>query len=495
MKSIEEFVFDLFEEKKSEHLFYHDKHHTQEVLTATLHIAHKEGLSEEHILLLKTAALLHDVGYIYSPVEHEEKSCEIAKEILPQYNFTSTQIEHICRMIMATKIPQKPLDHLSQILCDADLSYLGTNSYKEHSEKLFKELKSFHHELTHDKWLHQQIHFLSTHHFFTVTANKEFNQKKNQHLSALKSQLSTSKPENYKLVSVAEDAGLIILGILIYAFGLKSFLVPQRFFDGGVSGVSLLIHEIYHINLAYVVAVVNLPFILLARKIVDSGFALKTALCIVLLSVALLVVPFQQITQDNVLVAVFGGFFLGIGNGLIMRAGSSLDGIEIFALYTRRRTSFTTTEIILLLNFIIFLILAARFNIQTAMYSMLTYFTASKTMDYVVEGIEAYTGVTIISSRSEILKDRLVNELGRGITIYKGERGYLPGNFEVHSDTDIIFTVITRLEIRKLKEVVYETDPAAFVFASVIKEASGGILKKRKVQHEAKKPRDKSHHH
>jgi uncharacterized membrane-anchored protein YitT (DUF2179 family) len=129
------------------------------------------------------------------------------------------------------------------------------------------------------------------------------------------------------------------------------------------------------------------------------------------------------------------------------------------------------------------------------MYSMLTYFTASKTMDYVVEGIEAYTGVTIISGKSELLKDRLVNELGRGITIYKGERGYLPGNFEVHNDTDIIFTVITRLEIRRLKEVVYETDPAAFVFASVIKEASGGILKKRKAQHEAKKTGGKSHHH
>jgi uncharacterized membrane-anchored protein YitT (DUF2179 family)/predicted metal-dependent HD superfamily phosphohydrolase len=496
MKSLEAFVFDLLEEKKSEHLFYHDKEHTQEVLAAALHIAHKEGINEDEMLLLKTAALLHDVGYVFSPAEHEKKSCEIAKEILPQYNFTPPQIERICRMIMATKIPQKPLDYLSQILCDADLSYLGTDSYKEHSEKLFKELRSFNQELTRDKWLHQQIHFLSSHRFFTASAGKEFNQKKKRHLSALKSQLPVrQKTGNYKLMSIAEDAGLIILGILFYSFALNSFLVPNNFFDGGVSGISLLIHEIYHFNLAYVVAVVNLPFIILARNIVDTGFAFKTALCIALLSLSLFFIPFPKITSDNVLVAVFGGFFLGIGNGLIMRAGSSLDGIEIFALYTRRRTSFTTTEIILLLNFIIFLVCAVKFNIQTAMYSMLTYFTASKTMDYVVEGIEAYTGVTIISGKSELLKDRLVNELGRGITIYKGERGYLPGNFEVHNDTDIIFTVITRLEIRRLKEVVYETDPAAFVFASVIKEASGGILKKRKAQHEAKKTGGKSHHH
>jgi HD superfamily phosphodiesterase len=179
MKSLEEFVFDILEEKKSEHLFYHDKEHTQEVLAAALHIAHKEGISEDEILLLKTAALLHDVGYVFTPANHEEKSCEIAKEILPKYNFTPPQIERICRMIMATKIPQKPLDHLSQILCDADLSYFGTNSYKEHSERLFKEFKSFNNELTRDKWLHQQIHFLSSHHFFTASASKEFNQKRN----------------------------------------------------------------------------------------------------------------------------------------------------------------------------------------------------------------------------------------------------------------------------------------------------------------------------
>ena len=118
---------------------------------------------------------------------------------------------------------------------------------------------------------------------------------------------------------------------------------------------------------------------------------------------------------------------------------------------------------------------------EVAMYSMLTYFTATKTIDYVIEGLEAYIGVTIISGKSEIIKDRLVNEMGRGITIYKGERGYLPGKFEMHADCDIIFTVITRLEIRKLKNLVHEIDPRSFVFASAIKEASGGIIKRRHI--------------
>ena len=271
-------------------------------------------------------------------------------------------------------------------------------------------------------------------------------------------------------------------------------MVPNNFFDGGVSGISLLIHKLYHFNLAFVIALANLPFIFLGRVIIDFRFALKTLLCIILFSICLYFVPYPVVTSDSVLVSVFGGFFLGIGNGLIIRAGCSLDGIEILALYTRRRTSFTVTEIILAINFIIFLIAALKFGITSSMYSMLTYFTASKTINYVVEGIEAYTGVTIISGKSDILKSKLVNELGRGITIYKGERGYLPGHFEVHNDTDIIFTVITRLEIRRLKEVVYETDPAAFVFASVIKEASGGILKKRKAHNEAHKPMQKKIH-
>jgi uncharacterized membrane-anchored protein YitT (DUF2179 family) len=132
---------------------------------------------------------------------------------------------------------------------------------------------------------------------------------------------------------------------------------------------------------------------------------------------------------------------------------------------------------------LIFLIAASKFGLETSLYSILTYFTASRTIDYVIEGIEAYTGVTIISGESEMIKHRLVNELGRGITVYKGERGYLPGKFEISNDVDIIFTVVTRLELRKLKNLVYDVDPKAFVFANTIKEASGGVVKQRHGKH------------
>jgi uncharacterized membrane-anchored protein YitT (DUF2179 family) len=242
-----------------------------------------------------------------------------------------------------------------------------------------------------------------------------------------------------------------------------------------------LIHEVYHFNLAYVILLANVPFVIMSAYAINKGFAIKTFFCIALLALCLLYPGFPMVTSDKLLVSIFGGFFLGLGIGLTMRAGCAVDGIEVLALYTLRRSSFTISEIILGINIIIFSLAAFKFGLDKALYSMLTYFTASKTIDYVIEGIQAYTGVTIISGKSEEVKHRLVNELGRGITIYKGERGYLPGKFDVHDDCDIIFTIITRLELRKLKNMVTEVDPNAFVFANTIKETSGGIMKRRHV--------------
>jgi uncharacterized membrane-anchored protein YitT (DUF2179 family) len=230
-----------------------------------------------------------------------------------------------------------------------------------------------------------------------------------------------------------------------------------------------------------VIIILNIPLIIAGYFSISPIFAIRTFVCVILLGICLLWFPYPIITSDKTLISSFGGFFLGLGIGLTMRAGCALDGIEVLALYTWKRTSFTISEIILALNIFIFGIAAFKFGIETALYSILTYFTASKTIDFVVEGIEEYTGVTIISGHSEVIKHRLVNELGRGITIYKGERGFLPGNFEVSSDVDIIFTVVSRLELRKLKNLVYEVDQKAFVFANTIKEASGGIIKRRHV--------------
>ncbi|MGX5690089.1 YitT family protein [Arcticibacter tournemirensis] len=275
------------------------------------------------------------------------------------------------------------------------------------------------------------------------------------------------------------DIVYTIAGILFCGFALKSFLVPNQFFDGGVTGVSLLLHEIYHFNIAYVIVIVNLPFILMGAYQVNKTFALKTLAAVIGLGICLLVVPFPQVTTDKLLVSIFGGVFMGIGVGLAMRGGSALDGIEVLALYTGKHISFTISEIILGINIVIFLIAAFHLGLPTALYSILTYYTASRTINFVVEGLEEYTGVTIISGQSEEIKERLVMELGRGITVYKGERGFLKESFDISNPVDIVFTVVTRLEVSRLRNMVHEIDNKAFVFTSSIKEAAGGVLKRR----------------
>lgn len=475
------FLLSKLENELPPDLNYHNIHHTRDVITAAEELAGMENISGDDLVLLKTAALFHDSGYLNVYEGHEDASCQLAKSFLPDFDYSAENIREVCQMIKATQMPQTPLDKRAEILCDADLYYLGTNDYGENAENLFLEMQQWGIIKHRTDWTERQIKFLEDHHYFTGSAIDRLSAGQHQNLISLKNALQTAHSVTGHKKFYISDLILILTGVVTAAFALKGFLVPNNFFDGGITGISLLIHEIYHFNLAYVIVLANLPFVVMGLFTINQHFAWKTLLCIVMLGLCLLYLPYPVITSDKLLVSIFGGFFLGTGIGLTMRAGCAVDGIEVLALYTWRRTSFTISEIILALNVLIFSIAAFRFGIQVALYSMLTYFTATKTIDYVVEGIEAYTGVTIISGKSELVKQRLVNELGRGITIYKGERGFLPGKFHVHSEVDIIFTVITRLELRKLKNLVTEIDPQAFVFAHTIKEASGGIMKRRHI--------------
>ena len=475
------FLLNKLENELPDGLFYHNIQHTRDVLSAVEELAGMEYISGDDLLILQTAALFHDAGFLSVYDGHEEASCVLAGSLLPDFDYTPENIREICQLIKATKIPQQPLDKKAEVLCDADLYYLGTKEYNENAENLFLEMQKAGVLKNRTEWTERQIKFLEQHKYFTQAAIDRLSAGQQQNLVSLRTVLKSTHSVTGRKKFYLSDGILILIGVITAAFALKGFLVPNNFFDGGVTGIALLIHEIYHFNLAYVIVLVNLPFIIMGLYTINQHFAWKTLFCIILLAICLLYVPYPVITSDKLLVSIFGGFFLGVGIGLTMRAGCAVDGIEVLALYTWRRTSFTISEIILALNVLIFSIAAFRFGIQTALYSMLTYFTATKTIDYVVEGIEAYTGVTIISGKSEMVKNRLVNELGRGITIYKGERGFLPGKFHVHTEADIIFTVITRLELRKLKNLVTEIDPQAFVFAHTIKEASGGIMKRRHI--------------
>ena len=477
------FLMHKLENELPKNLYYHNASHTKDVLEYAQLLAEAENISEPEFTLIKTAALYHDAGYLETNKGHEEISCRIAEESLPEFGYSKKEIAQICELIMATKMPQSPPNRLAEILCDADLYYMATDSYINKADKLYKEMHAAGMVKDRNDWRDVESKFLQTHRYFTKSAKNKLSNKVKQneeHLRENEFGYKTVKQRFGRYDWVA-DIFLISIGVTVAAFALKGFLVPNKFFDGGVTGISLLIHEIYHINLAYVIVLANLPFIIMCIYAVNLKYALKTFVCVVLLGICFMLFPDLQITDDKLLVSVFGGFFLGIGVGLTMRAGCAIDGIEVLALYTWRRTSFTITEIILAINIVIFSIAAFKFGIEVALYSILTYFTASKTVDYVVEGLEAYIGVTIISGQSEAVKDKLVNELGRGITIYKGERGYLPGKFDTHEDVDIIFTIVTRLELRKLKNLVHEIDSRAFVFANMIREASGGIIKRRHI--------------
>ena len=274
------------------------------------------------------------------------------------------------------------------------------------------------------------------------------------------------------------DIFLLILGIFAAGFGLKGFLLPSGFIDGGTMGISLLLAGTMKISLPVLLVLINIPFIYLGYKSMGREFAIKTAIGILGLALVTGLVPYPTITADKLLVSVFGGFFLGAGIGLSMRGGGVLDGTEVLAVQLSRPLGISIGDVVMIINIFIFSIAAWLLSIETAMYSILTYFSASKTVDFLIEGIEEYTGVTIISVKSEAIRTAVTETLGRGVTIYKGERGYSGGNFE-NRELNILYTVVTRLEINRLNQEIEKIDPSAFVVMSSIKDTRGGMIRKR----------------
>jgi uncharacterized membrane-anchored protein YitT (DUF2179 family) len=272
---------------------------------------------------------------------------------------------------------------------------------------------------------------------------------------------------------------LIVLGILSAGMGLKGFLLSSQFIDGGVTGISMLLSNVSGLPLSVLILLINLPFIAIGYKQVGKAFAIKSAMAIVGLAISLSVIHFPDVTPDKLLTSVFGGFFIGAGIGLAMRGGAVLDGTEILAVIISKTSPILkVSDVILLLNIVIFSAAALILSVELALYSILTYFAASKTIDFLVHGIEEYTGVTIISNYSEEIRLAIIQNMGRGVTIYNGKRGYGKSGDKI-SNTDIVFTVITRLEIGRLQNEINKIDPNAFVIQHTINDTKGGMIKKR----------------
>lgn len=274
-----------------------------------------------------------------------------------------------------------------------------------------------------------------------------------------------------------KDFILITAGIFSASFGFKGFLLTNHFIDGGATGISLLISALTDIPLYMLLIGINIPFIILGYKILGKNFALKTALAISGLALCVATVPFPDVTQDNLLVAIFGGFFLGAGIGLSVRGGAVIDGTEVLAIFLSRKFGTTLGDIIILINIIIFLTAAYLLSVEIALYSMITYLAASKTLDFIIEGIEEYIGVTIVAVHSEDIRQMIINKMGRGVTVYSGKRGF--GKHGESKPTDIIYTVITRLELNKLNTEIEKIEPDAFVVMNSVKDTKGGMIKKR----------------
>lgn len=281
--------------------------------------------------------------------------------------------------------------------------------------------------------------------------------------------------------SLVKDVVFMGLGIFSAAFGLEGFLLPNNFIDGGATGISLLASEKIALPLPVFLIAINIPFVLMGFKVVGKQFAIKTAVAISCLALVVATVHFPEVTHDKLLVAVFGGFFLGAGIGLSVRGGAVIDGTEVLAIYLSRKLRTTIGDIIVIVNVVVFSAAAYLLSVETALYSMITYLAASKTLDFVVEGIEEYTGVTIISSHDEEIAEMIINEMGRGVTVYQGRRGF--GKHGNTREQDIVYTVITRLELNKLHTEIEKIDPNAFVIMSSVKDTRGGMIKKRPLSH------------
>lgn len=290
--------------------------------------------------------------------------------------------------------------------------------------------------------------------------------------------MKISKTIQWRSIFSLRSITFTIIGVLFAVLGLQGFMVPNNFLDGGVTGLSILVTGFADIHISLLLLTFNIPFIIIGYHKIGRTFGLQAFIAILLLSAGMFFIEIPVFTNDKVLIAIFGGFFIGLGIGFVIRGGGVIDGLEVIAQYTEKKSAFSSGEIILTLNTFIIIGAAYQFGIEAGMYSILVYFTAMKTTDYVVDGFEEYTSLNIISQEADLIKSAIVNDFGKAITVYRGERGSLPGSFELRQDCDIIMTVVTRLEVHRIKEAVSRIDPKAFMFVNSIKEVKGGIVKR-----------------
>ena len=267
------------------------------------------------------------------------------------------------------------------------------------------------------------------------------------------------------------NAFVILLGVLSAGMGLKGFLFSSHFIDGGVTGISMLLSKVTPLPLSIWLPLVNLPFVALGFRHLGRAFAIRSVLAIGALAVVLAVMRFPDVTHDKLLTAVFGGVFIGAGIGLSVRGGAVLDGTEIAALLIGKRSPVLKVgDVILGFNVVLFLTAMTVLGVEEALYSMLTYAAAARTLDFILHGIEEFTAITIMSGTPQAIRTAILEQMGRGITIYKA-RGGMSGD-----DREILYCVVTRLEIGRVLRIVETFDSSAFVVQHPLADVRGGMV-------------------
>lgn len=270
----------------------------------------------------------------------------------------------------------------------------------------------------------------------------------------------------------------VILGAVIMALGLEYIVIPNGLLDGGITGISIMLSKLFGISVGTFLLLINLPFVWIGYKKIGKTFAINTAIGIGVLSITTTILHnmhVEKITDDLLLATILGGIVLGIGVGLVIKSGGSLDGTEISALILDNKVPFSVGQIILVINVVIFSVAITFYSLEVAVYSLLTYFIASKAIDIIQEGLDTSKSVYIISDYPDEMAEAIQKRLGRGVTFLKGRGGY---SLE---EKRVILSVITRLEEQKLKTIVSEVDDDAFVIINNVSEVKGGNFKKNNI--------------
>lgn len=282
--------------------------------------------------------------------------------------------------------------------------------------------------------------------------------------------------DSTKIKNAILEIGQIGFAIFLASIGLKMFLLPNGFLDGGATGIAILLSELFQVDISFILPIVSIPFFVIGFFTIDKNILIKSFIAILCLSLIIHFENFEPITNDKLIIATFGGLFLGTGIGLAIRNGAVLDGSEMLGIYINNKFGFSIGAVILLFNIVLFGITALVLTPEIAMYSILTYIITSKAVDFTIQGFENYVGLMIISNKSKALQGSFLEKIGHGITVYQGVKGF--GKRGINKNNEIIHLIVNRIDVKRLHGMIDDIDKDAFIIEFDVNDVKGGKIRR-----------------